>query len=817
MSTTTDTLADTAEALATFAIVVFEQDDIVEIRRIRGEQIKSTWHTAAELPDMADDLLRDNADGWNIYAGVNPRERHGARKDESVKSARAIFADFDNTEAAEARGRWEAAGMPAPSIIIASGHGIHVYWRLTSPTAEMSAWRELQADLAAALGSDPKVKNPERTMRLPGFQNVKAEPVPCSVIESDATRRIEWDTIREIIPKPTPPPPPKIQNTNAGNVGDKLKRCMAYLARMPSAVSGQGGHDVTLQAACECFRFGLSSNEAAAAMSWFNSTKCEPAWSEREIQHKLNSAEDLVSRAGEVGARLTERRDNSGGNGKAARNNDELSPPTGTGFDEWEAGHPEPPEFPPPLEQRPHYEMTDVGNGKRYAAENGDSARRVAEWNKAIIFTGRHWKVAQTGEEFRLGNKTIRGMRTEAAEGREDDKAGAEKLWKHAAKTESQQRRRAMVECAWTEMGMTITADKLDTDPWAFNVLNGTIDLQAGGIRPHERADLITKLAHVRYDPTATAPKFIAFLDRTFQGNTDLIEFIQRFTGYCMTGKTGERVVVFFYGIGANGKSTLLGILRELFGDYAATADTSLFMANASENAIGQGIARLKGARLVSAIEAEEGRRLSEGLVKAISGGGGEVVGRYLYGEPFSFKPTFKVVIATNHKPTIRGTDTAIWSRIRLVPFLTVIPEAERDQDLLDKLRAELPGILNWAIEGAMRWQVDGLGTPKQVAEATKNYREEQDALAGFIDDCCEVGEGENFVAGATALYQRYRAWAGANGEHEISQTRFGGKLSERLFVSIRSKINGRKVWAGIRLMNDELNGSNDAPEQSEP
>ena len=314
-------LDDAQIAVASYTVAVYEPADTVEVRRIRTgpatdpetgnpvAEIKKSWHTASDLYEEAESLLAGSEAGWNVYVGANPRPRHGASKDESIELARCVFADFDGVEPAEAVLRWESYGLPTPTLVISSGHGTHVYLRLTAPTTNLVAWRELQKDVAHALGGDSKVSNPERVMRLPGTLNCKGEPVPCRIVSRDDARRADWAEVRAIVPpRPTPAPATVVSRpARAGNEGERVKRCRAYVATMPDAVSGNGGHDATFDVAHATQKFGLDRAEAWAVLSDYNRTRCVPPWSERELEHKLDDAGRIASANGTVGGKLGDR------------------------------------------------------------------------------------------------------------------------------------------------------------------------------------------------------------------------------------------------------------------------------------------------------------------------------------------------------------------------------------------------------------------------------------------------------------------------------------------------------------------------------
>lgn len=271
----------------------------------------------------------------------------------------------------------------------------------------------------------------------------------------------------------------------------------------------------------------------------------------------------------------------------------------------------------------------------------------------------------------------------------------------------------------------------MDTHPWLLNVANGTLDLRTGQLRPADRADLLTKAAPVVYAPTATCPQWEAFLDRILGGDKELIRYVQKAASYSLTGLDTEECFFVLHGVGQNGKSTLVETLSALLGtDYAQQATPDLLMQKKQDRHATE-LAVLRGARLVASVETGQGKRLNESLIKSMTGGD-RIRANFMHQETFEFRPEFKVWLSTNHKPVITGTDLGIWQRIRLIPFNVQIPDNERDGAFKTRLResAALSGILNWAIEGALLWQQEGLKPPQAVTEATQAYREEMDVLA---------------------------------------------------------------------------------------
>jgi putative DNA primase/helicase len=374
-------------------------------------------------------------------------------------------------------------------------------------------------------------------------------------------------------------------------------------------------------------------------------------------------------------------------------------------------------------------------------------------------------------------------------------------LKRHALRTESAARLMAMIRLASSERSIMVKPDAFDVDPMLLNTLNCVIDLRDGTPYEHDKARRLMKQIGTEYDPDAQCPAWKAYLEKIMDGNTNLILFLQKALGYSLTGLTNEQVVFFLHGSGSNGKSTFLETIRYILGDYSKNTPTSTIMRRGDSSGVNNDVARLPGVRLVTAVETDEGQQLSEATIKSITGGD-TIVARFLFGEFFEFKPTFKLWLACNHLPTITGTDNGIWRRIRRIPFTVKIREDEKDPQLPAKLQAEAPGILNWMINGCLLWQEDGLGIPDEIAEANKEYQSEMDTLAAFIQECC-VTTSSNLKAPATDLYKAYQQWSDSSGEKTLSQTAFGKKLAERGFAKGRNSF-GRVIWEGIGVRPSE-------------
>lgn len=439
---------------------------------------------------------------------------------------------------------------------------------------------------------------------------------------------------------------------------------------------------------------------------------------------------------------------------------------------------------------------TELGYAREFVRLHGDDVRFVVLWKKWLRWDGTRWKLDDTGEVRRLAKRFTRAATQAALDANDKDAIQICLRMEQARKLE------AWLSLAATEAEVAISPDVLDRDPWALNVENGMLDLRTGRLRPHRRDDLITKLAAVRFDADATAPAWDSFLERVLP-DPDVREFMRRYLGYSLTADVGEQVLAFLYGIGANGKSTMLVTTQKILGDYATQAPPDLLLASSIEKGTQHptGLTDLFGRRLAICTEVGEGRALAEVLVKQITGGD-RIKARRMREDFWYFDPTHKIILAANHRPAVRGTDHAIWRRILLVPFAVVIPESERDRRLPEKLIAEAPGILRWMVDGCIAWQRDGLKPSRAVRAATEEYREEQDAIGGFLEDRCTINPLKDQIHVSKGdLHREYLTWAGVQGESDpLTMRAFGERIRERGIEDGRHGDARTRIWKGLGL-----------------
>ena len=338
-----------------------------------------------------------------------------------------------------------------------------------------------------------------------------------------------------------------------------------------------------------------------------------------------------------------------------------------------------------------------------------------------------------------------------------------------------------------------IAQNLLDRHRMLLNSPTGVIDLNDFSVRKATPKDYFTKSVNANFDKSAKCPLWDKFLETIFNGDKDLIRYVQKAVGYSLTGSTAEQCAFFLYGTGKNGKSTFIDVLRELFGDYARNIQPETIMIK-NNNGINSDIARLKGARLVTTVEPNEGLKLNEGLLKQLTGGD-IITARKLYAEEFEFKAEFKLWMATNHKPIIRGTDLGIWRRVHMIPFTVVIPENEVDKQLTEKLMQELDGIFTWALRGLAMYNKEGLEMPSAVRQAVDEYKKEMDVVSRFLDECTEKAFAKSVKA--SDLYQVYTNWCSQYGEYQMSNTNFGKEIMQKYE---RVRRNDGMYYVGMEL-----------------
>ncbi len=438
----------------------------------------------------------------------------------------------------------------------------------------------------------------------------------------------------------------------------------------------------------------------------------------------------------------------------------------------------------------PHPE-TELGNARRLVEALSGDARFEPASRQWFFWDGRHWARDEEGEITRQAKRVVDELL--AAAKLVNDPDTSKRRMAFAFKSQTAARISGMIELAKTEPGVPIKFDAFDRQPHLLNVANGLVDLRTGELLPHDRDAFSTHVIDIEYDPSAECPVFETFIVDVLARDPELVEYVQRAVGYAATGETREQCFFVLHGEGANGKSTALNAVRSVLDSYGkhTPTDTLVQKAGGASN----DLARLAGTRFVTASEANADQRLADALLKQVTGDE-PIVARFLFKEFISFRPTFKLFLATNQLPQVNGNDPAMWRRIRTIPFTRVFTPEEQDRELADKLAAERAGILAWIVRGAVSWYRSGLPTPAAVKSANAEYRSEMDSVGQFIEERCELAA--DAAVSASTLYGSYRHHSNDNGRSPVSTTMFGRTLSKRGFQP--DKRGGVQYRVGLQL-----------------
>lgn len=558
-----------------------------------------------------------------------------------------------------------------------------------------------------------------------------------------------------------------------------VDRARKYLAKIPPAVSGQGGHNATYHAACVLVvDFDLTKDEAFALLSDWNQT-CDPPWSEYDLRHKI---EDADKETGERGKLVQ----STASNGYVA--NGSALPPS---ENVWLANG-----------------RTDAANAKRFIAAHGRDIHWIEAWKKWVVWTGQRWEVDERRRVSHLAKLVAAKLWDEvkAAAEKQADAKLIQELIKFAKSSNSATSIKNMIDLARSEPGIAILPGALDSHPWLINVQNGIVDLHDGSLLPHDRSYLLTKMAPVEFilGPEAECPEWEAALNKIMGNRDDLLVFVQRLLGSALAGEISEHLLAIFWGDGSNGKTLVAETLLEIFGPYAGKASQDLLLAK-DGNSHPTEKADLFGKRLVFAVESDAGRQLSEATVKELTGGD-TINARRMREDFWSFEPQHTVVLATNHKPRVRSNDHGLWRRLCLVPFAVRFwdpargesgpGELQADKHLKQKLRAEHAGIFAWLVRGCIAWQHKGLNQPAAVRDATSEYRKAEDVLGKFMAEC--TIDLATATVKASGLRASYEVWCKANGESPCSGRRFGEYIAS---TGVKKRTSNGTWYDGIGLV----------------
>lgn len=456
------------------------------------------------------------------------------------------------------------------------------------------------------------------------------------------------------------------------------------------------------------------------------------------------------------------------------------------------------------------YSWDDTGNAERFMDMFGEVVRYNSDTKNWMVYNGVNWQTDAGGHiVHRMIDDSIEKLAAEPIRTHpdmpDDEKDDLQKQKnKFVTKCRNHNGKKALE--SELKRYLVCSEETFDNSDMLLNLQNGAVELTSGELVTSEAGDFHSKVSNSEYSDNFDCPVWKKFLDDVLP-DKETQRYVQKCVGYSLTASTDEQCLFFLYGSGRNGKSVFIDTIKELAGSYSGNIQAdSLMIKNNSGSGHNEDIARLKGKRLVTSSEPNEGSRLDEGMIKQLTGED-TVSASYKGAHIFEYKPKYKMWIATNHKPYIRGTDEGIWRRIKIIPFEKTIPKEKVDKKLPSKLKAELPGILNWAIDGAILWQKEGLGESKTINEASTQYRREMDLLGTFLEETTQEASKDDFIK-ASDLYNTYKRWADENGEPKMTSTNFGRQMSKRLTKKKKSQgifyqgITLKKIYTGITIVN---------------
>lgn len=751
---------------------IFEPGDWVELRLIRSGSASSRWFQFGDDQAMSDALAwaaKKNAAGekpWNVYVGVNPRKGDRLKGDGNIATARAVFADFDGgTTPDEALERINAADLPTPSMVIASGGGTHTYWRLAEPLADLERFKAIQKALAGLLNSDKTIHNPERIMRLPGFDNVKPDRPgrpPCRIVEHN-------DYMHDLaaFPVDAPRPARPTPAVKRGGMGDASRAFLDHGQLLP----GGGRRETMFTVACDLAARGWREGDAEAAIM-------------QRMQALGLTAEDLADCPRQIHNAFKKPRE---AGQEIAAHRDELHDGAAdlTRSSTW----------------------LDVGLARRLAKQIRGRLVYVRERCMWLAFDGRRWAERADHVAVQEAKRMHDELWVELARlGPEERKAAL----RFVQATGTKKTIDAVLGLTKTEPGINVSQTDFDTHPWLLNVENGVVDLRSGELLPHDPELRLTQLAAVTYDPEARSELWERFIREVTCGDEEIAGFLRQSFGIALSGDVSDEVLHCHNGSGCNGKSTALEAIRAMLGDYAAVAPPNLFTAR-NFDSHPTDIASLHGKRFVTAIEQEANRALREALVKSLTGGD-TIRTRRMREDFWEMRPTWHIHIAYNRAPRLTGTDDGIRRRLRVVPWAASFKDRP-DPTVKDRLmgQAERPGILAWCLEGLRQRLASGrLESPQAVMVATDDYIDDEDLVGRFVADCCSTDDprAEAEIRETLAAFKR---WMQADGTprqvvDSYNANMLGRELARRGFGKRRpdhGPHRKRTVYVGLRIALD--------------
>jgi putative DNA primase/helicase len=445
------------------------------------------------------------------------------------------------------------------------------------------------------------------------------------------------------------------------------------------------------------------------------------------------------------------------------------------------------------------FHLTDTGNAERLVRRHGHEIRYCAPRKRWLVWDGKRWAWDQLGMVDQLAKATVRAIYGEASRARSDEARAA--VAKHAVRSEERGRRMAMVALAQSEQGVPVLPEALDADPWLLNVANGTLDLRTAELRPHNPADLITKVASADYVPGARHELWDRYLADATGGDTELATYLQHAVGYALQGQVTEKAFWFLYGPPDGMKSTFIAAVSKMLGDYAVSAAFTTWLVQTSSGGNRGDIVALMGARLVTSVEVRKGVKFDEEIMKKVTGGDA-LVAAAKYESEVTFSPSFALWLAANEAPRIHDDDTAFWSRVQRIPFTNPLPKEQQVKDMRERLCAPdvQRAVLAWAVEGCLAWQRVGLAKSSAVEASTAGYREEMDRVAGFFAERCKFGPAASVKL--SEFREAYTKWCEENGvKAPLTVKEMAQRLHDRGCKQGKDTTGNVRVWKGVRVL----------------
>ena len=718
-----------------------------------------------------------NAQHYNIYWSVNivraGLNKKAAKAD--IVGVRYFHTDLDNTQDLAAAQRWR------PSIIINSGGGFNMLWKVAGPTT-VDVAEDINRRIEHALKAD-HCHNIDRVLRVPGTINW---PTPAKI---ERGRNVSFATLAQsdngavhtvdAMAKEFPPVPVEARQTSGeAEVGPWVPLRLDEVPMAPQlramcereAATGERSEHVS-KCCSTLGREGFSNEIVMGLLMHPDNSGLHPHIADQPDKERAARRKVAIAESHRPG--------------RIFGDTPAILPP-GV-MTEAPIILPAPRKSVAVIDQSTGTISVDFSEdflALVFAERYAPCLKYVARWGTWLEWQSYRWIREETYKAFDLAREICRIAATAA--GMEPSQAKA--LAK--ANTVS-----AVERLARTDRRMAMTHEQFDPDPWLLATPEGVVDLKTGVLQAPRPENYNTKATAVGPALSADCPLWLNFLATIFAEDVDLIAFIRRLIGYSLTGVIREHILAFGYGTGGNGKGVFLNTLTSVLGDYAVVAPAEVFQESRHDRHSTE-LARLQGARFVTAQETEEGRRWAESRIKALTGGD-PVTARFMRQDDFTYTPQFKLFIVGNHKPGLRGVDEAIRRRLHLIPFSVTVPKAQRDPELQEKLKAEWPGILRWAINGCLEWQRIGLQPPKSVLDATDEYLSEEDAIARWLLECCQLDPAAR--SQSSMLWDSYRAWATFAGEFAGTQKRFSQTLEDRGFQKDHDR-NGN-YFIGLALL----------------